>query len=123
MKKFLRFLTMTLAAVAAATMFFACTPSSIDKAIKKMEKNEYTVTDYTQGEDSEGFQGGILATKKKGEGLLDGSYKIIAVMFDTKENAEAFREDMASLSSSIQVDGKWVYWGDEEAVKDFTKLF
>ncbi|MBQ8406326.1 MAG: hypothetical protein IJY38_00265 [Clostridia bacterium] len=119
MKKFLKFLTMTLATVAAATMFFACTPSSLEKATAKMEKAGYSVSDYTANDDAEGCQGGILATKKKGEGLLDGSYKIIALFFDTKENAEAFHNDAKAITSNIKLDGKWVYWGDEQAEKDF----
>lgn len=119
MKKFLKILTMTLATIAAATMFFACTPSSIEKATKKMTDAGYTVSDYTANDDAEGCQGGILAIKANG-GLLDGSEQIIALLFDTKENAEAFSEDAKTLTSKIVVDGKWVYWGSEKAVEDFT---
>lgn len=118
MKKFLKILTMTLATIAAATMFFACNPSSIEKATKKMEDAGYTVSDYTESNDAEGFQGGIIARKGGIAGI--GGENIIAVLFDTKENAEAFHNDIKGIFQDSVVEGKWVYWGSEQAVEDFT---
>lgn len=109
MKKFL-------AAIFAFVMclaLVACAPASVEKAEDKMEDAGYTVLAYEQ--DAEGLVGGIIAKK----GLMgDG---MTALLFETKDDAKDFMEDLGDDDAVLK--GKWVCWGDDDAIKDFTKLF
>ena len=117
MKKFLSTMIMALACVAMA----ACTPTSIEKAEEKMQKEGYMVLSYDDVE-SEGFVGGFVATRNDGEGLLDIELEMItAVLFETTDAASDFYS-VANQAGAV-LDGKWVYWGTEDAVEDFTALF
>ena len=111
MKKFLTIL----ATILACIFITACTPSNVEKAESKMKDAGYTVSANSDYE-AEGIIGAITATKG---GLL--GEKLIAILFDTKENAAAFAEDgLIDLLDPI-VDGKWVYWGNEAAIEAFKK--
>ena len=109
MKKFICALLATLACLT----LFACAPSNVEKAEKKMEKAGYTVKAY-EDKEAEGAVGGFVATK--GINLFDS---ITAVLFDNKDDAKAFAEAMSALNA-VQ-DGKWVYFGSEAAIEAFTK--
>lgn len=106
-------------ALIACVSFVACTPSSVEKAEKKMKDAGYEVSAYSDVE-AEGLIGGFVATKG---GLLDMD-TITALLFESKDDAEDFCEDAGKLVSIVvtpEVDGKWVYWGSEDAIEDFTK--
>ena len=115
MKKMKKIIGLFLAALACLSIT-ACTPSSVEKAEEKMKKEGYQVLAYT--DDEEGLVGGLIATKA--ESLLDVD-TITALLFETKEDAEKFAESTAQ-TGAIQ-DGKWVYWGNEDAIEDFTEMF
>lgn len=93
---------------------FACTPSSVEKAKDKMKKEGYTVLAYSDKE-AEGLIGGLNATKMDG---LDVD-NITALLFETTKDAKKFMAELADSSKAIR-DGKWVYWGTEDAIDDFT---
>ena len=114
MKKFLSTMIMALACVAMA----ACAPMSIEKAEEKMQKAGYTVVAYEK-EDAEGLVGGFVATAGLG-GLLSGN-TMTALLFETTDAASDFYS-VANQAGAV-LDGKWVYWGSEEAVDAFTALF
>ncbi|MBR2441703.1 MAG: hypothetical protein IKB20_01325 [Clostridia bacterium] len=111
MKKFL------VALMAALTCFacVACAPTSVEKAEEKMQKAGYTVVAYSDKE-AEGLVGGFVASN----GILTGD-SMTALLFETKDDATDFYSNVDDLGATL--DGKWVYWGDEEAIKEFTKLF
>ncbi len=111
MKKFICMILATLACL----FLFACTPSSVEKAEDKMKKEGYTVLAYSDKE-ADGLVGGFTATKA--EGILDVD-NITALLFKTKDDAKKFMEEIDDNSKAIR-DGKWVYWGTEDAIEDFT---
>ena len=114
MKKFLSTMIMALACVAMA----ACAPMSVEKAEEKMQKAGYTVVAYEK-EDAEGFVGGFVATAGL-SGLLGGN-TMTALLFETADAASDFYS-VANQAGAV-LDGKWVYWGSEEAVDAFKALF
>lgn len=117
MKKFLSTMIMALACVAMA----ACAPMSVEKAEEKMQKEGYMVLAY-EDTDAEGCVGGFVATKNDGEGLFDIEIEMItAVLFETSDAASDFYS-VANQAGAV-LDGKWVYWGTEDAIEDFTALF
>ena len=109
MKKIKKILCLFLATV-ACLFITACTPSSLGKAKDKMKKEGYTVTTYEV--EADGVVGGIMA--------VDSEFDMLyAVLFESRADAKAFAENSAS---GVQ-DGKWVYWGTEDAIEDFTEGF
>lgn len=113
MKKILRTMSLALVAVLACLVMVGCAPANVEKAEAKMEKAGYTVFAYEGSKDAEGFVGGMMATK-----ILDGE-AIVAILFDSKENAEEFAKTFTRSEGKTNVAGKWVYAGSEEAVKVF----
>ena len=100
----------------------ACAPSDLIKAEEKLEKAGYKVEDYELSQ--EGYVGGILATKggSLGDiigGLIDGN-QFYAVLFETKEDATEYFNSLGEDTKAVQ-NGKWVYWGSEEATEAFLK--
>ena len=114
MKKFLLGL---LAAIMCIGMS-ACAPSSIEKAEEKMQEAGYTVVAYSN-EEAEGMVGGFVATAGL-SGLLGGNV-MTAALFDSKDAASDFYATLSETGAVL--DGKWVYWGSEEASEAFTALF
>ena len=100
-------------ALASILSFAACVPSNMDKAETKMKKEGYTVIAYTDDE-AEGLVGGFNATKF--ENFTTDS--LFALLFESSKDAKEFYKDMKDKSSAIQ-EGKWVYWGTEDAIEDF----
>ena len=108
-----------LMAILAAIMCIAmtaCTPMSVEKAEEKMQEAGYKVVAYSK-DDAEGMVGGFVATK----GLTDLTNTMTAVLFDSKDAASDFYSTLSETGAVL--DGKWVYWGAEEAVKEFTAIF
>ena len=99
----------------ACLSFAACVPTSMEKAEEKMKKEGYTVLAY-KDDKAEGLVGAFTATKA--EGLLDID-NITALLFDSKDAAKEYYENYANKTNAIQ-DGKWVYWGTEDGIEDFT---
>lgn len=108
MKKFLCGILAALTCLALV----ACTPSNVEDAEAKMKEAGYTVVAYNN-DDAEGLQGGFVATS----GLIGGN-TITALYFETKQDAADFLKDAGEGATQ---DGKWVYWGDEAAIKAFKK--
>ena len=89
-------------------------PQPLD--VEKMQEAGYKVVAYSN--DAEGKVGGIVATK----GITDLSNTMTAVLFETKDDATDFYSTISELDGA-KLDGKWVYWGAEEAIEEFTALF
>ena len=109
-----KILCAVLAAIACLGMA-ACVPSNMDKAEEKMKKEGYTVIAYTD-EEAEGLVGAFTATKM--EGLLDID-NVTALLFESSKAAKNYYEGLDNKGSALQ-DGKWVYWGTEDGIEDFT---
>lgn len=118
MKKFLCGLLAALTCICLV----ACAPGNLEKAEEKMEAAGYAVKTYDV--DAEGYVGGIVATKSGSVGdviggLIDGNV-FHATLFETKDAATKYFESLGEDTKAVQ-DGKWVYWGGEEAVEAFLK--
>lgn len=111
MKKMFKIIATTALSVLACATLFACVPSNMEKAKTKMKKEGYTIAAY-EDKEAEGLVGGFIATKKGDFIELD---TLTALLFDDKDSAKDFYED---LNKGVQ-KGKWVYWGDEDAMEDF----
>lgn len=112
MKKFLLAIVTALMCIGMA----ACTPSSVDKAEEKMQEAGYKVVAYSK-DDAEGMVGGFVASK----GITDLTNSMTAVLFESKDAASDFYSTLSETGAVL--DGKWVYWGAEEAVDAFTAMF
>lgn len=115
MKKFLLAIITAIMCIGMA----ACTPSSVEKAEEKMQEAGYTVLAYSK-EDAEGMVGGFTATKSTG---LLSAETLTAMLFDSKDSATDFYGTFSQGVKSAVLDGKWVYFGSEAAVEDFTAMF
>ena len=104
----------TILAFVSILCFAACVPGNMKDAEKKMKSEGYTVIAYTD-KDAEGLIGGFNATKA--EGLFDVD-NLTALLFESEKAAKEFYKDMENKGSAIQ-DGKWIYWGTEDAIEDF----
>ncbi len=99
----------------------ACTPSTVEKAKNKMARQGYNVIDY-DNVNAFGLVGGFVAIEDDPESKATFEYDMMtALLFETKEDAKRFYETVTS--SGAGMDGKWVYWGDEDVTEDFTELF
>ena len=101
-------------AMLSCLAFVACVPSNVDKAKEKMKQEGYAVVGVQEYEGEEGLVGGFNATKAEWNDLDN----ITALLFDSKANAKKFYDELGDKSRAFQ-DGKWVYWGTEDAVEDF----
>ena len=104
----------------AGIVLAGCTPANIDKAKAKMEEAGYTVSAYQQAEDADGYVGSFLAVKAS---LTSGLNGMVAVLFETTEDAKEFAETWSGAEYSEEniQDGKWVYCGTEQAIEAFKK--
>ena len=110
MKKTITIIAVIALVAVLGIALFACAPSGITSATKKLSKAGYTVL--TKTFDAEDFDGGFYAQK--------GLNVITAAHFTSAKSAKKFYEE-SSLQDNLTQSGKWVYWGTEEAVKAFTK--
>ena len=124
MKKFLKIVSLALVSVMAAVMLVACAPSTVDKAKDKMEDAGYNVVTAIKVFDSEGYVGGITASKsiEDDDSWFGDVISITAYLFETPTDAKAYADAWGKRDvKAVTVSGKWAYVGDEEAVKDFLK--
>ena len=99
----------------------ACAPSTVEKAKDKMEKKGYNVLDF-DNVNALGFVGGFVAIEDDPESKLTFDYDMMTgLLFETKEDAERFYGNVSEEGAGM--DGKWVYWGDDDVTEDFTGLF
>ena len=124
MKKFLRWIALGALSVLTCAMLFACTPSNLEKAESKMEDAGYKVETTTENLNIDGCVGMIVANKTSGS-ILGGDLKtdtIYAYLFDSKDSAKAYADSQEDniITGTPTQDGKWVYWGNEDAIEDFT---
>ena len=115
MKSKLRVLTIIAAILAFCFALTACTPGNFDKGVDKMEKAGYVVVAKTI--DGEDCDGGFLATKGLTDTLLAAHFKSVKAATKYYDSIHDNTDDDAHLTQ----DGKWVYYGSEEAIKTFTK--
>ena len=116
-----KFLVGLLAALACFAMV-ACVPGDLAKAEEKMEKAGYKVTvadgDLIVALYGEEVVGTVTATKTEGSGAFNTKvYSVTAILFENNAAAKFYAED----KEDVEVSGKWVFWGDESAVKAFKK--
>ncbi len=101
----------------ACIAMMACAPMNIEKAEKRMEDEGYTVIAY-EDEEAEGLVGGIVATKI--DGLLDVD-TLTALYFSSIGEAKDYYDELDN--DDAKWEGKWVFWGTEDAMEDFTETF
>ena len=119
-----RFIGALLVVLVMVFVLAGCAPKDAAAAKKKMEKKDYTVV-VLDGEIAksglskvaEGAEASVTATKKTD----DGTIAMTAVLFDSAKNAKAFYNSSKDDNdkTSLVLSGKWVIYGDEQAVKDF----
>ena len=118
MKSKLRVLTIIAAILAFCFALTACTPGNFDKGVDKMDKAGYEVTELTELIiNVEDCDGGFLATKGLSDTLLAAHFKSVKAATKYYDSIHDNTDDDAHLTQ----DGKWVYYGSEEAIKTFTK--
>ena len=123
MVKTLRFAGLFLALFALFALV-ACAPANSDKAKEKMDKAGYSCVWVAKDEVGEnGEIGTLTCTKGKSlGGLIDGlGDGLTATLYDSSKNAKAaFNSSKdAEGKTNLQLVGKWVVWGSEEAIKAF----
>ena len=101
-------------AMLSCLAFVACVPGNVDKAKEKMKQEGYAVLGVQDYEGEEGLVGGFTATKVE----WGDADNLTALLFSTQKEARSFYNNMEDNSRAFQ-DGKWVYWGTEDAVEDF----
>ena len=113
-----------LVVVFALFVLVGCAPANSDKAKEKLDKAGYTVVWTAASEKGEdGYVGTLVATKGKTLGsLIDGlGDGLTAALYDSASNAKKAYNDTkdAEGKTNLQLIGKWVVWGSEEAIKAF----
>ena len=113
-----------LVVVFALFVLVGCAPANSDKAKDKLDKAGYSAVWTANDKVGEnGEVGTLVATKGKTLGsLIDGlGDGITAVLYDSAKNAKKAYNDSkdAEGKSNLQLIGKWVVWGSEEAIKAF----
>ena len=106
----------------ACCVLAACAPFTIDMAQSKMEDAGYTVTIHSATEaklllmqDVDDLDSALSAVKN-GE-------MFVALYFESMSAAKEYFESSGGVNEYAEQEGKWVYWGTDEAKEDFTKLF
>lgn len=122
MNKIIKKLLTAVCAVVLCVGISACAPFTVDMAESRMEKAGYTVTLHSETEaellmmqDIEGLESAFTAVKN-GE-------MFIALYFESFSAAKKFYDDNDGINEYTEVEGKWVFWGTDEAKEDFGKLF
>ena len=111
-----------LVALALVLTLVGCAPSNSDKAVAKMKKAGYLATASTYSEvQDDGAVAVVTGSKDSLSELLSSAYT--ATLYNTTKNAKAAYEKTknAEGKSNCTLVGKWVVWGNEEAVKAFKK--
>lgn len=115
MKKGSKLLSLACLFVVSTSLLTACKPTSIEKAEKKMEDEGYAVVAYEVDKDKvDGFVGGFIATN----GIISGD-SITAILFESADDAKDYYKDVGGEDSKWVREGKWVFMGTDNAIKDF----
>lgn len=116
----IKILISVVAVLMCAVMLIACVPQSVEKAQKKMEEAGYVVVSSSDDDKEEGVVGSFIATKTTNIINID---VVTAVWYSsTKEAKEAYEEykgEEEDEDTVVKRSGKCVYFGTEQAVKDF----
>lgn len=126
MKKFLKYISLTMMLVLIALSTTACVPANVDDAISKMSDAGYVVSEpiITPTEYDAGVIGKIKAQK------LDENHTIkdtlIALLFESEDKAKSFYESNGGWNDSVLKKsgyaGKWAYASNSDgAINDFKK--
>ena len=117
-----------LCALFAVVSLAACAPKDSDAAKAKLEKAGYSVTWTAYSEVQEdGAVGKLAAVKGSSTGALIGSLidgeGLTATLYDSAKNAKAALAETqdAEGKTNAQVVGKWLVYGNEDAIKAFKK--
>ena len=126
MKKFAKYISLLAVCLMTVLCFAACVPSDVDSAIDKMESAGYVVSEpvITAAEQNAGVVGKIKAQKLDSHLLPTDT--IIAVFFNSKEDAKKFYESNSGWLDSVLTksgyDGKWAFAASSDAaINDFKK--
>ena len=118
MKKVLGVITLLVCVV----LLVACAPKDTDAAVKKMKKAGYTAAASVASEVKEdGYVGTVGGTKDSLSEALSGIYS--ADLYKTAKQAKAaYKETQnAEGKSNATLVGKWIFYGNEDALKAFKK--
>lgn len=106
-----------------AFVLAGCAPKDADAAKKKMEKKDYDVVVVKKDDGTvqrtllaaigDGVEASVTCTKDTD----DGKIGVTALLFESAKAAKAWYGDTKEENAGLA--GKWVYYGDEKAVKDF----
>ena len=126
MKKLAKFISIALVFTVVSLILTACVPSSIEKAITKMEKAGYVVSEpiVTGYESGFGAIGKIKAQKLSSNASPEDT--IIAILFESEKKAKEFYEDGGGWNDSLLTktgqEGRWAFAAyTENAINDFKK--
>ncbi|MBP5550550.1 MAG: hypothetical protein J6X93_00675 [Bacilli bacterium] len=118
MKRILGVITLLVFAV----LLVACAPKDTEAAAAKMKKAGYIATASVASEVKEdGYVGQVTGTKDSLSEALSSAYT--AQLYKTAKQAKAAYEKTqdAEGKSSATLVGKWVFYGNEDALKAFKK--
>ena len=106
-----------------ALVLVGCAPKDAAAAKKKMEKKDYDVVVVHKDDGTvsrtllaavgDGVVASVTCTKK----VDDKNITVTALLFESAKAAKAWYGDTKEKNAGVA--GKWVYYGDEQAVKDF----
>ena len=103
-------------------LLVACAPKDTEAAAAKMKKAGYIATASVASEDKEdGYVGQVTGTKDSLSEAISGAYT--AELYKTAKQAKAAYEKTqnAEGKSNATLVGKWVFYGNEDALKAFKK--
>lgn len=103
-------------------LLVACAPKDTEAAAAKMKKAGYIATASVASEVKEdGYVGNVTGTKDSLSEALSSTYS--ADLYKTAKQAKAAYEKTqnAEGKSNATLVGKWVFYGNEEALKAFKK--
>ena len=126
MKKFTRILALTLVLVMSVAMFASCAAPNKDpkKAKEALEKNDYTIALFVEGEEAEAA--GAVMKLEKLTGLISASKDkdlVEIFYFEDAAAADAALDTIQELSDKagnevkVKKSGSMVYYGTAAAIK------
>lgn len=125
MKNLIKSLSLVILLTVALLSFVGCAkPANLEKAKEVMSEAGYEVSvDYAAEDDEDGKVGTITAIKSQ-VGLLEFKMDIItATQFKDAKAAKAYYDanidPEAEGDKLLKLEGKWVYFGTEDAIKLF----
>lgn len=122
MKKIITIVTVIAVIAILGCVLCACAPKDTKAATEKMQKQEYTVVNYTSAMkialavlSDVNIDGAILAT--------NGDETVTAILCSSTKDAKAVYDWCKDEDGKTDVkkSGKWVYYGSAAGMKAFTK--